>query len=84
MQLRIKKTLAVFAVLVGINLLWSIPNMTKSGWHWAITPGFTAYTLFSVAYAGFVWWAYGPSERAVAMRAKAEAKKAERRAQRLG
>ena len=83
MQLRIKKTLTFFAIWLGADLLWTVPNMSKPGWHWEITPGFTVYTLAGVVYAGFVWWAYGPSEKAVAMRAKAEAKKAERRVQRL-
>ncbi|MFC1404851.1 MULTISPECIES: hypothetical protein [Streptacidiphilus] len=84
MSLRIRRALIVLAVWVGINLLLTVPDMAKPGWHWGITPGFTVYTLVGVAYAGYVWWAYGPSEKAVALRAKAEAKKAERRMQRLG
>ncbi|WP_406482623.1 hypothetical protein [Streptomyces sp. NBC_01615] len=76
MNLRTKK--ALMALLRGAIVLggWTVFGLARGG-HLAITPLFLAFVVLFVAIAGYTWWWYGDSEKAVALRAKADAKKAE-------
>ncbi|MQS15945.1 hypothetical protein F7Q99_27740 [Streptomyces kaniharaensis] len=75
MNLRTKKTLT--ALLSGAILhIFSIINILSRGAH--LTPVFFVFVALNLAIAGYTWWWYGDSPKAVGLRAKAEAKKAAR------
>ncbi|MER7668322.1 hypothetical protein ABTY61_07620 [Kitasatospora sp. NPDC096128] len=77
MNLRTKKTLST--LLIGAILLTcSILSRLANGGHFALNPFFFGFVALFLASAGYTWWWYGDSPKAVALRAKAEAKKAAR------
>ncbi|MFH8385546.1 hypothetical protein ACH4E7_32205 [Kitasatospora sp. NPDC018058] len=77
MNLRTKKTLTVLlrgAIALCFSTLWGLAR----GGHLAVTPLGLVFVALFVAIAGYTWWWYGDSPKAVALRAKADAKKAAR------
>ncbi|MFI9367003.1 hypothetical protein ACIG5E_39125 [Kitasatospora sp. NPDC053057] len=77
MNLRTKKTLMVLlrgAIVPGLSTIYGLAR----GDHLVVTPLFVGFVAFFVASAGYTWWWYGDSPKAVALRAKVEAKKAAR------
>ncbi|MET8625507.1 hypothetical protein ABZW30_17465 [Kitasatospora sp. NPDC004669] len=77
MNLRTKKTLS--ALLKGaIVLTCSTLYRLARGWQLVVDPVFFAFVALFLASAGYTWWWYGDSPKAVAMRANVEAKKAAR------
>ncbi|MFJ9950096.1 hypothetical protein [Kitasatospora sp. NPDC091207] len=75
MNLRTKKTLTALlkgAIVLGACALYSHAR----GGHLATTPLFLGFIALNLAIAGYTWWWYGDSPKAVEVRAKAEAGKA--------
>ncbi|MDH6122911.1 hypothetical protein [Kitasatospora sp. GAS204B] len=72
MSIRMKKTLLSLAYCIpgvmGIALFGHLGTISIAVW-----------TVIWAATVGYAWWWYGDSEKAVALRTKAEAKKAQRR-----
>ncbi|MQS16488.1 hypothetical protein F7Q99_30915 [Streptomyces kaniharaensis] len=83
MSTRVKKTLLTLVQGTVLTALLSVHNLTKPG-HLEITPWTVLWMVVWVAIAGYTWWFYGDSEKAVALQAKVEAKKAARRTSRQG
>ncbi|WP_189923049.1 hypothetical protein [Kitasatospora xanthocidica] len=77
MNLRTKKTLGVLlrgAIVLACSTLFGLAR----GGHFGVNPLFFVFVALFLAIAGYTWWWYGDSPKAVAVRAKVEAKKAAR------
>ncbi|WP_181649678.1 hypothetical protein [Streptomyces sp. WAC00263] len=72
MNLRLKKTLTV--LLSGAITLggWTLVSLSRGG-HLGVNPVFIGFVILFLATAGYTWWWYGESEKAMAWRAKVEA-----------
>jgi hypothetical protein len=74
MSIRIKKTL--------LSLSYGIPGLVCSALFGHLsTISIAVWTVIWAAIVGYAWWWHGDSEKAVALRTKAEAKKAQRQSQ---
>ncbi|MER7584496.1 hypothetical protein [Kitasatospora sp. NPDC097691] len=77
MNLRTKKTLGVLLRGAIIPTFWTVQVMVQER-QIVLRPAFFVFLALLVATTGYAWWWYGDSPKAVAYRAKAEAKKAAR------
>ncbi|MBF9069063.1 hypothetical protein [Streptacidiphilus fuscans] len=77
MNLRAKKTLGALVRGALVLTFWTLYGLSRGG-RLGFNPVFLGFVVFFVLIAGYTWWWYGDSPKAVALRAKAEAKKAER------
>lgn len=82
MSLRVKKTL--LAVLRAVVVMGGIStyDLSRPHTHFVMTAPFTIICVLWLVSIATTWWLYGDSDRAVAQRARAEEKRAARRAQR--
>lgn len=77
MNIRTKKTLTVLLRGAVILTFWTFYGLARGG-HLGFNPIFFACVALYLASAGYTWWWYGDSPRAVALRAKREARKVAR------
>ncbi|MEZ0096323.1 hypothetical protein [Streptacidiphilus sp. EB129] len=80
MSLRVKKTL--LSLLRGVVLMAALTayGLSKPHTHFALTLPFVFLSVFWIAITVYTWWWYGDSEKAVALRARAEEKRVAPRA----
>ncbi|RKE05005.1 hypothetical protein [Streptomyces sp. TLI_171] len=74
MNLRTKKTLRTLVTGAIVITFWTVYDLAR-GRHLGLNPVFFGMVAVYLAGAGYTWWWYGDSPKAVAMRAKAEDKR---------
>ncbi|MER7768819.1 hypothetical protein [Kitasatospora sp. NPDC096140] len=77
MNLRTKKTLSVLLKGALILTFWTVYGLARGG-QFRLNPFFFVSVALFLAIAGYTWWWYGDSDKAVALRAQVEVKKAAR------
>lgn len=80
MSTRSRKTLQMFAYLLGMNIILAVLAHFRTHESWSRAFTGPVYLGLVVAGTAYTWWFYSSPERV----AKLQARKAERRMQRLG
>ena len=76
MSLRVKKTLTHLGIGVAVVVVFTLIGISHKPAHFGFTLPFGIFAAFWLALTGYTWWVWGNSEKAVALRAKAEQRKA--------